>query len=106
MQNRAKQLRSNQTDAEKRLWQALRNRSLNGHKFRRQHVIEPYICDVVCINQQLIVEVDGGQHAAQAEQDRHRTRFLNEKGFSVIRFWNHEVLKATEAVLERILDVI
>ncbi|MBC2711708.1 MAG: endonuclease domain-containing protein [Desulfosarcina sp.] len=106
MQNRARKLRKTQTDAERRLWQLLRNRSLAGHKFRRQHPVGPYICDFVCIDRQLVIEVDGGQHAARIEQDKERSAYLESRGYRVVRFWNHEVLAQTEAVLERILNVI
>jgi adenine-specific DNA-methyltransferase len=106
IQNNARQLRKTQTDAERRLWQFLRNRSLAGCKFRRQHSVGPYICDFVCIDRQLVIEVDGGQHTSQAEQDEVRTAYLESKGYTVIRFWNHEVLTETEAVLERILKMI
>ncbi len=100
----ARQLRKTQTDAERRLWQLLRNRSVAGCKFRRQHPVGPYICDFVCIDRQLVIEVDGGQHATQIVNDETRTAYLESKGFTVVRFWNHEVLTRTEAVLERIMD--
>ena len=103
-QDNARQLRKTQTDAERRLWQQLRNRSVAGCKFRRQHPVGFYICDFVCIDRQLVIEVDGGQHAAQIEKDEDRTAYLESKGFTVMRFWNHEVLTETEAVLERILN--
>ncbi|MBC2712699.1 MAG: endonuclease domain-containing protein [Desulfosarcina sp.] len=104
--NKARQLRKAQTDAERRLWQLLRNRSIAGCKFRRQHPIGPYICDFACLDRQLVIEVDGGQHADQVEKDNTRTAYLESKGFTVMRFWNHEVLKETEAVLEKILSKI
>ena len=71
--------------------------------FRRQHPIPPYIVDFVCIKQKLIVELDGGQHVAQIASDAERTAFLESNGFRVIRFWNDEMLKQTDAVLEEIL---
>lgn len=106
MLNNARRLRKNQTDAEQCLWQRLRGRSLAGLKFRRQHPIGPYICDFVCVDQKLIIEIDGGQHAANIEKDAVRTAYLQSQGFSVVRFWNHEVLATTEAVLEKILKRI
>jgi len=106
MKAKARRLRKNQTDAESRLWQRLRNRSLVGCKFRRQHPIGPYIADFVCIERRLVIEVDGGQHAAQVEADNSRTAYLESKGFRVVRFWNHQVLTEMDAVLERILAVI
>ena len=106
MQDKARKLRKTQTDAERRLWWLLRNRSVAGCKFRRQHPVGPYICDFVCIDHQLVIEVDGGQHAIQIEKDEARTIYLESKGFTVIRFWNHEVLTETEAVLERIFNQV
>lgn len=98
-----RKLRLQSTDAEKKLWHALRNRRLGGYKFRRQHSIGPYVVDFVCIAAKLIVEVDGGQHATQKNDDDLRTGFLNDKGFNVIRFWNNEVFENLEGVLETIL---
>ena len=106
MQDKVKPLRQTQTDAERRLWRRLRNRSVAGCKFRRQHPVGPYICDFVCIDRQLVIEVDGGQHAIQIEKDEARTTYLESKGFTVMRFWNHEVLTETAAVLERIFNLI
>jgi adenine-specific DNA-methyltransferase len=106
LQGNARELRKTQTDAERRLWQFLRNRSLAGCKFRRQHPVGPCICDFVCIDRQVVIEVDGGHHADQVEKDEARTAYLESKGYTVMRFWNHEVLRETEAVLERILNMI
>jgi very-short-patch-repair endonuclease len=94
----ARQLRVNQTDAEKVLWNRIRNRQLDGHKFARQVPIRYYICDFVCREKLLIIEVDGGQHnesAAGAIRDRR----LIEEGYKVIRFWNNDVLGNIEGVL-------
>ena len=99
----ARALRVNQTDAETRIWSRLRNRGLNNAKFRRQIAIDPYIVDFVCSDHMLIVELDGGQHAEQAQADKERTRFLESKGYRVLRFWNNDVLENTEGVLEVIL---
>ena len=99
----ASQLRTNATDAEKCLWQALRNRQLAGYKFRRQFPISPYIVDFVCLEQRLVIELDGGQHADAADYDAARTAFLNEQGFRVLRFWNNDVLRDTGAVLGVVL---
>ena len=97
-----RRLRSTQTDAERKLWLYLRNRGLSGAKFRRQRAIGVYIVDFCCLEHKLIVEVDGGQHAVDAERDQKRTDFLMSKGFRVLRFWNHEVLTQMEFVLEHI----
>ena len=96
----ARQLRKNSTDAEKRLWSHIRNRQLEGWKFRRQVPIGRYIADFVCLELKLIVELDGGQHAEQAEYNLHRTKFLQSKGYRVVRFWNNEALGNIEGVLE------
>ena len=99
----AAQLRTQSTDAEKRLWGALRNRQLAGYKFRRQFPIPPYIADFICLEMRLIIELDGGQHADAAAYDAARTAFLEQQGFRVLRFWNNDVLGNTEGVLEEIL---
>lgn len=96
----AKDLRQQATQAEQTLWQRLRNRQILNAKFRRQHPISPYIVDFVCLERQLIVEADGGQHAERQTQDEKRTAFLEAQGFRVLRFWNNEVLTETETVLE------
>ncbi len=98
----ARRLRSNQTDAETRLWYLLRSRRFRAHKFRRQHPLGRFIVDFVCISQQLVIEVDGGQHQDQAAADRARDSLLRANGFQVLRFWNNDVLRHTQAVLEEI----
>ena len=75
-------------------------------KFRRQHPIDAYIVDFICIDRKLIVELDGSQHMSQSEDDEKRTAYLKRNGYRVIRFWNNEVLKETEAVLERIYSCL
>jgi len=75
-------------------------------KFRRQHYIHPFVVDFCCPERWLIVELDGGQHTVQAEADQRRTAFLEASGYRVLRFWNHEVLMDTEAVMERIVAVL
>lgn len=100
----ARALRANGTDAEQALWSQLRSRQLAGRKFRRQHPIGPYIADFACVQAKLVVELDGGQHAqADAlEHDERRTRFLQNQGWHVLRFWNHEVLAELAGVLQAI----
>jgi very-short-patch-repair endonuclease len=95
-------LRRTMTDAERLLWQAIRGRQLAEYKFRRQHPFDGYILDFVCLEASLVVEVDGGQHAEQTGKDAQRTARLEQAGFRVLRFWNHEVLEQLEAVKERI----
>lgn len=90
----ARHLRHSQTDAEARLWLRLRNRRLCGLKFRRQAPLGPYIADFVCASAQLIVELDGGQHL-DSFRDLARDRWLLEQGWTVLRFWNDEVLLKT-----------
>ena len=96
----ARKLRRNETDTEKKLWHYLRNRLLVGFKFRRQHVIKPYVVDFCCVEKGLVIELDGGQHALQEKQDLKRTQALNRKGFKVLRFWDDQVLKNPQQVLE------
>jgi very-short-patch-repair endonuclease len=93
----ASQLRRNRTDAEDLFWQAVRNRRLDGFKFRFQHSIDPYVADFACLEAKLIVELDGGQHSEQ--KDARRTAYLESQGFQVLRFWNHDVLQNLEGVL-------
>ena len=102
----ARRLRREQTDAETKLWQLLRDRQVEGAKFRRQHPIPPYVVDFYCHQAGLVVEVDGGQHSDQRRYDEERSRFLEERGLRVLRFWNHEVLNETEAVLEKIWSAL
>ena len=101
--SRPQQLRTNATEAEQRIWYFLRNRQFEQFKFRRQHPIGVYIVDFVCLEQKLVIELDGGQHTEQAQYDARRTTALSEKGFRVLRFWNNDVLLNTNAVLEAIL---
>ena len=103
MKYRARALRKNLTDAEKLLWRHLRDRQLDGCKFRRQHPIGKFIVDFVCVEKKLVIEVDGGQHATKVEADLQRSEYLRKKGYSTLRFWNNEVLQKTESVLEAVL---
>ena len=95
-------LRANQTEAETRLWLGLRDRRLGGAKFRRQVPVGPYVADFACYTARLIVELDGGQHAENAEADALRTDWLEAQGFRVLRFWNNDVMANIDGVLERI----
>ncbi|MGH8225163.1 MAG: endonuclease domain-containing protein [Gammaproteobacteria bacterium] len=98
----AKLLRRNSSDAEKRLWRQLRDRQIEGYKFRRQIPLGIYVADFVCFEARLVVEVDGGQHDMRRDHDERRTAWLNAQGFKVLRFWNNEVLGASDSVLEAI----
>ncbi|PRX52237.1 leucine--tRNA ligase [Salegentibacter salegens] len=98
---KARENRNNPTDAEKALWNYLRNKNL-GFKFRQQHLIDDFIVDFVCLSKRLVIEVDGDIHDQQVEQDENRTKILESKGFKVIRFRNEEVIGDIDQVLERI----
>ena len=100
--NRAKSLRANMTEAERRLWYHLRAHRFAGMKFRRQALVGPYVVDFASLQKNLIVEVDGGQHA-DSESDQRRTRWLEDQGFRILRFWNNEVLSNTGGVLDAIM---
>ena len=95
-------LRNKMTDAEKALWKVLRSRQVSGLKFRRQPPFGDFILDFVCLENKLVIEVDGGQHGEQVKYDDIRTKNLTKAGFRVLRFWNTEVLREIEAVKERI----
>jgi very-short-patch-repair endonuclease len=101
----AKQLRKDMTDAEKKLWYALRDRRFENFKFRRQVPIGKYIADFVCQDCKLIVEVDGSQHEG-SEQDRERDAWLTSVGYRVLRFWNIDAFKALDGTLLAILDAL
>lgn len=100
----ARYLRSNMTDAERKLWRRLRYSSL-GYRFRRQHPLGAYVVDFICLDRKLVIELDGGQHNMPPgiEHDARRTAWLNEAGYDVIRFWNTDVLTNIDGVLETIL---
>ena len=98
----ARQLRREMTDAEKRLWSQLRGRQLANHKFRRQAPVGPYVVDFCCLQQKLIIEVDGGQHAERTQQDLERTAELEARGYRVLRFWNNDVMGNIGGVMDTI----
>ncbi|MDQ3843316.1 MAG: class I tRNA ligase family protein, partial [Bacteroidota bacterium] len=103
-----KKHRSKPTQAEDILWQALRGKTLEGYKFRRQQIIGAYIADFVCLSKKLVIEVDGLLHQLPENKasDEERTKWLNEKGFEVLRFSNEEVITSLEAVLNKILQTL
>jgi very-short-patch-repair endonuclease len=92
------------TDAERRLWSRIRDRRLDGWKFRNQASVGPYVADFLCWDARLIVEVDGGQHSQDV--DAERTRALTEMGYRVVRFWNNDVLQNTDGVLQALLLIL
>jgi chorismate synthase/very-short-patch-repair endonuclease len=106
--NHAKENRKQPTEEENILWQALRNRNLEGYKFRRQHPIAGYIPDFVCLERKLMVEIDGGYHnmKEQKEFDEQRTQWLNEHGYRMIRFTNEEVKEQLAAVLRKLGEAL
>jgi adenine-specific DNA-methyltransferase len=102
--DRARALRRRMTNAERSLWQLLRVRQIDGHKFRRQVPLGRHIADFVCHEMRLVIEVDGGQHVASAPSEVERTRFLEAEGYRVLRFWNNEVLANPEGVRTTIAE--
>ena len=90
------------TEAEKRVWQILRSQQMNGCKLRRQVPIGRYIADFVCHGARLIVEIDGGQHDRSSPREAERSRFLQDEGYRILRFWNNEVLANLEGVHDTI----
>jgi very-short-patch-repair endonuclease len=101
---RARQLRANASDAEQKLWRLLRQKQLNGLRFRRQFPLGPYFADFVCLPARLVIEVDGNQHGevTQVAHDMRRTVWLSRNNFRVIRFWASEVMSNTDAVVDGI----
>jgi len=104
--DRARRMRREMTEPERKLWRLLRDQRLAGAKFRRQVPIGNFIADFCCLNSRLIIELDGGQHAEQEAADVSRSRFLAGEGFRVLRFWNERVLSGAEFVVEEILAAI
>ena len=98
---RARRLRRDSTDAERKLWFRLRSRSVLGFKFVRQEPIGPYVVDFICRERHLIVELDGGQHA-DSKRDLVRDRWLADQNYRVLRFWNNDVMANVDGVLETI----
>ena len=98
----AKSLRRTMTDAEQKLWYHLRAHRFMGLKFKRQKPIGHYVVDFACIEKKLVIELDGGQHAEAVEYDHERDAWLCSQGYTVLRFWNNDLLNETESVLEQI----
>ena len=99
---KARKLRRNSTDVERRLWHRIRDKQIDEFRFRRQRPIGRYIVDFICLEAKLIVELDGGQHATSDEYDKSRTAFLESLGYRVVRFWNNEVTENMDGVLQRL----
>ena len=103
---RARELRNNATPTERMLWRELSARKILGVRFNRQVPIGPFICDFVSRSMKLIIEIDGGQHGWQADEDAARTRYLEAQGYRVIRFWNSDVPERIEGVVGEIATII
>jgi len=99
-------LRHAPTLAELKLWHYLQRGQVGGYKFRRQHAIRPFIADFCCVPKRMVIEVDGGQHVDQAEYDADRTRFLENLGYRVLRFWNNDVEQNIDGVVEVIRQAL
>ena len=104
----ARKLRQDLSDPERLIWAILRDRRFCGFKFRRQHPVKPYVLDFYCHERRVAIELDGGQHNSDGARryDEQRSRFVESKGISVLRFWNHDVLEDTDAVLEAIHNAL
>ena len=101
----ARRLRRDSTSVEARLWNKLRSRAIDGHKFVRQQPLGRYIVDFVCRERRLVIEVDGGQHA-ESSTDLVRDRWLREHNYRVLRFWNNDVMSNMDGVLETIAEAL
>ena len=104
----ARKLRKNSTEAERKLWRHIRSKQIAGAKFRRQQPIGDYIVDFVCFEAKVVVELDGGQHtqADNRAKDSQRDKYFQDNGYTVLRFWNNDVLKNMEGVKEILLREI
>jgi very-short-patch-repair endonuclease len=104
----ARDMRSEPTDAEAKLWYFLRDRRMDGFKFRRQYPVRRYIVDFYCPEAKLAIELDGGQHAVggQGAYDARRERTLRDAGIRVLRFWDNDALRCTLDVLQEIWDAL
>jgi very-short-patch-repair endonuclease len=105
---RARELRRNENAAERRMWSLLRAKRMSGFKFRRQHALDKYIADFICLRARLVIEVDGDTHGTdEAEElDAKRSEIIESMGYRVIRFWNHEVLTETDDVAAAIFNAL
>lgn len=101
----ARRLRRDRTEAEDRLWYRLRNRQIDDTKFVFQFPIGPHVADFACRSARLVIELDSGQHAASTT-DQARTQLIEAHGYTVLRFWNNDVLSNTEGVLEEIRQAL
>ena len=102
----ARKLRRTSTDVERRLWHRIRDKQIEGFRFRRQRPVGRFIVDFICLDARLIVELDGGQHAENVAHDKKRSAFLESLGYRVLRFWNNEVIENMDGVLERLREAL
>lgn len=108
IKQKARTLRKNLTNQERKLWNILRKKQFQGYKFLRQYPIAPYIVDFICREKKVIIEADGGQHnqPTDIEYGKKRSKFLESKGYKVIRFWNNEIDNNIEGVYQIILKTL
>jgi very-short-patch-repair endonuclease len=106
LRDTARKLRRDQTEAEQKLWSRLRRHQMKGFHFRRQYPIGPFFVDFVCLETNLIIEVDGSQHEDQSDRDESRSEFLRDAGYTLLRFWNYEVIGEIDQVVQRIADAL
>ena len=102
----ARKLRRSSTNVERKLWHRIRDKQVEGFRFRRQRPVGRFIVDFICLDARLIVELDGGQHAENVAHDKKRSAFLESLGYRVLRFWNNEVIENMDGVLERLREVL
>ncbi len=102
----ARKLRRSSTDVERKLWHRIRDKQVEGFRFRRQRPVGRFIVDFICLDARLIVELNGGQHAENVAHDEKRSAFLESLGYRVLRFWNSEVIENIEGVLERLREAL
>ena len=102
----AQNLRNNATDAERHLWRQLSGRKLGGYKFSRQIPVGRFVCDFMCREARVVVELDGGQHGQDEARDAYRSEYIEGEGYQVLRFWNNDVLGNTDGVLAAILRTL
>jgi len=106
LKQNARRLRKQMTDAERALWFLLRRKQIDGRRFRKQVPLGKYIVDFACLDARLIIEVDGGQHADAEAADAERDTWLKSQNFRVLRFWNSDVLKNQEGVMQAVLEAL
>ena len=106
LKKRRQEFRHNQTEAEKAFWSLVRNRQINGKRFFRQDSVGPYILDFYCPEIKLAIELDGGQHSDNGEYDALRTEYLKTQGIEVMRFWNNEVLRDRQGIMNRMILIL